>query len=168
MSVIGSYSLTQQLSSGNFLWFLCACSAGSEKPNEAKRYPLWTPGSKNCQHGILVGVSFFKNIRLEPHRRHSRWPNFNCVDNEWATHKKIPVSGFTGVARLFFRFHIILPKVSLQEFILGSLFIFEKQERSWNWVFLNPAEAGLCTRIHGSTVLFSPIKALRAFVFYRL
>ena len=40
MSVIGSYSLTQQLSSGSLRWFRCASSAGSEKPEEAKRRPL--------------------------------------------------------------------------------------------------------------------------------
>jgi len=59
VSVIGSYSLTQQLSFGSLRWFLCACSAGSEKPDETKRYPLWTQGSKTCQHGILVGVFFW-------------------------------------------------------------------------------------------------------------
>ena len=41
---------------GSLPWFRCACSARSEKPKEAKRCPLWTPGSKIYQHGILAGV----------------------------------------------------------------------------------------------------------------
>jgi len=31
---------------GSLPWFRCACSACSEKPKEAKRCPLWIPGSK--------------------------------------------------------------------------------------------------------------------------
>ena len=41
---------------GSLPWLRCACSARSEKPKEAKRCPLWTPGSKTCQHGIVAGV----------------------------------------------------------------------------------------------------------------
>ncbi len=41
---------------GSLPWLRCACSARSEKPKEAKRCPLWTPGTKTCQHCIAAGV----------------------------------------------------------------------------------------------------------------
>ena len=47
------------LATGSFHWFRCACSAFAEKPEEIKRRPLWTLGSKTWQHGIVWGFQSF-------------------------------------------------------------------------------------------------------------
>ena len=131
MFVIGSYSLIQQLSSGSLRWFRCAYSAGSEKPEEAKRRPLWTqvqrPTNTAFWWGFFFGV--ISPFNLASPAGISVWWNDECVVFKFPI-KFVEFSfyGFAGAAHLF-----PLRKSLPNRFAPGLIKSARREQLTWLW-----------------------------------